>query len=72
MKTAPKALIKLQAMRASVISSFIPIEGDEESYEIDDSLPNPQKEIITGYPDATSPRKRRRSSWILNQQAGNG
>ena len=44
-------------MRASVISSFTPIEGDEESYEIDNSLPNPQKEIITGYSDATSPER---------------
>ena len=55
--------------RASIISSFTPIEGDEESYEIDDSLPNAQKEIITGYLEGHKARKRRRinSSVIENR-----
>ena len=55
--------------RSSIISSFTPIEGDEESYVIDDSLPNAQKEIITGYLEGHKARKRRRinSSVIENR-----
>jgi transposase len=59
----------LRQWRTSIINSFIPIEGDNEEYEIDDSLPNAKREIITEYLEDHKARKRRRinSSVIENR-----